>query len=290
LVLAFGLLVKIISDNIDDPKTLWLATAILGGFIAALMGILFLISNMKTKNYSSMVEASAKMFTSMGVALLALGVALGLIGGVVKEHADSPEQLFLAVGLIGLMLLVMAGFLAILTKMPTNQAKKFDNAAKFFASMALFVIGFAVSFGLMAEALRRAEENNVDPKFILGALLIMTALIGIIALIAGSGGMAAGGAMMIMAVGVVALAAGFLIFAKAMRELAEVDSDKIDSLIKVFGKNWLKLIAGGVGLTVFAAGATAMTIALVALAGALFLLGIALQPVMPLLTMLMEKF
>lgn len=290
LVLAFGLLVKIISDNIDDPKTLGLATAILGGFIAALMGIVFLISNMKTKNYSSMVEASAKMFTSMGVALLALGVALGLIGGVVKEHADSPEQLFLAVGLIGLMLLVMAGFLAILTKMPANQTKNFDNASKFFASMALFVIGFAVSFGLMAEALRRAEENNVDPKFILGALGIMTALIAIIALIAGSGGMAAGGAMMIMAVGVVALAAGFFIFAKAMRELAEVDSDKIDSLIKAFGKNWLKLIAGGIGLTVFAAGATAMAIALIALSGALFLLGLALQPIMPLLTMLMDKF
>lgn len=290
LVLAFGLLVKIISDNIDDPKTLGLATAILGGFIAALMGIVFLISNMKTKNYSSMVEASAKMFTSMGVALLALGVALGLIGGVVKEHADAPEQLFLAVGLIGLMLLVMAGFLAILTKMPANQAKNFDNASKFFASMALFVIGFAVSFGLMAEALRRAEENNVNPWFLLGALGIMTALIAIIAAIAGSGGMDAGGAMMIMAVGVVALAAGFLIFAKAMRELAEVDSDKIDSLIKVFGKNWLKLIAGGVGLTVFAAGATAMAIALIALAGALFLLGLALQPIMPLLTMLMDKF
>lgn len=290
LVVSFGVLVHIVKDNMDD-KAVWITS--IGLFIGILGAMIYTVSKLSSMNMSrtsSAIQATANMFKSMGLGFIMLAVSLGLIAGVVKEHKDDPETLGIAVTLLVGLLAAMAGFMYLLTKMPANQAKNFDNAAKFFASMALFVVGFAVSFGLMAEALRRAEENNVDPKFILGALGIMTALIAIIALIAGSGGMAAGGAMMIMAVGVVALAAGFLIFAKAMRELAEVDSDKIDSLIKVFGKNWLKLIAGGVGLTVFAAGATAMAIALIALAGALFLLGLALQPVMPLLTMLMDKF
>ena len=288
MAVAFGLITYIVSKTLGAGEVGVFAASV--GLIAGFMLLLVLLVKTLTKvqpsAYSSAFIGISKMFTSISAAMISIAVAIGLIAGVFKEHYDHWEIVGLAIGTIGVLLLIMAGMTTILSKMPTNQARNFDNAAKLFNSMTFLIIGFAISLGIMAEVLRRAQKNNVSAKELFGMMGMILALMTIVGLIATFGGGKASTNMVVIAVAMGLMAGSFILFAKGLQMIADVNSSGLNSVLKVLGKQFWNILKGAFAFTVAAVGISLLGGAFLILALGLGALALVLTPFMPLL----EKF
>lgn len=290
MAVSFGIIAFIVS-KIGNTGELVTAISVLLGMIGSLVLVVYLLTKLeKIGDMGYALQSAAKMFTSIGIAVVAMAIAFGLIAGVVKEHKDNPEIIRIA----GVMLLAMMAIIAItawiLSKLPADQAKNFDNASKLFFSMTLLIIGLAVSFGIMAEVLRRAEENNVNIGWLMAAFGILLALVALVGFIAAKGGALAGGKMALIALAIVVLAGALVVFAQALRVLDDVNSDGLAKVLKTLGKASLWMIGAGIGMMFLGTGALVLAVGVAALAGALFLLGLVLTPLMPLISWFVDTF
>lgn len=287
---SFGIIAFVVS-KMGNTGELVTAISVLLGMIGSLVLVVYLLTKLeKIGDMGYALQSAAKMFTSIGIAVVAMAIAFGLIAGVVKEHKDNPEIIRMA----GVMLLAMMAIIAItawiLSKLPADQAKNFDNASKLFFSMTLLIIGLAVSFAIMAEVLRRAEENNVNIGWLMMAFGVLLALVALVGFIAAKGGALAGGKMTLIALAIVVLAGALVVFAQALRVLDDVKPDGLAKVLKTLGKASLWMAAAGIGMIFLGTGALVLAVGVAALAGALFLLGAVLTPLMPLISWFVDTF
>ena len=286
IAVAFGLLTYIISKNMDSPAVLATSISLLAGLMALIAVLITMATSSTSTRSVPALKAMSDLFKALGTAMILIAVALGLMMGAVKEANGSYEILGIAVGLLGTYMLIMSAIAALASKIGTKKAINFEALGAMFKSFALLMVAFSISIAIIAETLRRAEENNVSIKSLMGMLGIITAIIAICAAVAMIGGGGAAGAMIGVAAAIALLAGSFTLFAIGLQKMAEVDSSGLDKVLKAIGKNFWNIVSMGASLTVAALGVSLFAGALLILSGALW----TLVPLVAIFTPLIEMF
>lgn len=284
-IVAFTACLWVIS-RIPDP---WPAVAILGVVTLVIMAFTIVISKLKNMNLPAM-ESAGRVFAAMALMFLSLGIAINMIASI--QNLDRAGLVLAGVG--GFVLALML----VMTLLGNYSKAGYEGAA--------MILAMAVALELIGDVIKKLA--NMDPTQFINGLermfLVLVAFTVPLALLAflGPGVRSAG-------LGILALAASFFVLSAAIKTLQDVDitGKQLAALmgglgilmLSLFAMNLLKIpetiwkVAGAMALlslsliglavalrlltTAFNGDIGATALALVALGGALVLLGVGLK-------------